>query len=262
MELGLAGKTALVAAASKGLGYACALGLAREGARVAISARTESDIRAAAERIHQETGSEVLAIVGDVTIADDLKRMVEETAVKFGGLDILIPNSGGPPAGTFETLDESNWEMALNSTLFSTTGLIRHALPYMKTAGWGRIIVITSTSAKQPIPGLLLSNTIRAGIVGLCKTLSTEFAQYGITVNNIAPGSYDTDRLKHLHERNAQAAGISFAEARKQAELKIPLGRLGRPEELANAVVFLASEAASYITGQTLLVDGGQTQGL
>lgn len=262
MDLGLNGKVALVAAASKGLGYAVALGLAREGARVALCSRTEADIRQAGEQIAAETGAEVLPLIADVTNPAELTRLAEVTAETFGGLHILVPNSGGPPAGTFETLDESKWQSALDSTLLSTARLIRAALPHIKTAGWGRIIVITSTSVKQPIPGLLLSNSLRAGIVGLCKTLSQEFAPYGITVNNVAPGSFDTDRLKHLHERNAQAAGISFEEARRQAEQKIPLGRLGHPEELANAVVFLASEAASYITGQTLLVDGGQTLGL
>jgi 3-oxoacyl-[acyl-carrier protein] reductase len=262
MELGLEGKVALVAAASKGLGYACALGLAREGAKVAICARTEEAIRNAAKTIHTETGADVLPIAADVTKAEDIERMVAETVATFSGLHIVIPNSGGPPPGTFETLDEEKWRSALDSTLFSTTRLIRAALPHLKTAGEGRIVVITSTSVKQPIPGLLLSNTVRAGVVGLCKTLSQEFAPYGITVNNVAPGSYDTDRLRHLHERTAQTVGISFAEARRQAEQKIPLGRLGRPEELANVAVFLASEAASYVTGQTILVDGGQTLGL
>jgi len=180
----------------------------------------------------------------------------------FGSLDILVSNSGGPPAGTFESLSEEQWQSALDSTLFSTTRLVRAALPGMKASGWGRIIVITSTSVRQPIAGLLLSNTIRAGIVGLCKSLANEYASYGITVNNVAPGSFDTDRLKHLHELNAQKSGVTFAEARQQAEQRIPIGRLGRPSELANAVVFLASEAASYITGQTWLVDGGQTVGL
>ncbi len=256
-----------MAAASKGLGYACALGLAREGANVAICARTETDIRQAAEtilndKIVAERGASVLPLVADVTRADDLRRIVAETVARFGSLQIVIPNSGGPPAGTFESLDETKWQSAIDSTLFGTTRLIEAALPHLKAAGWGRIVVITSTSVRQPIPGLLLSNTLRAGIVGLCKTLSQEFAPLGITVNNVAPGSYDTDRLKHLHQRNADAAGISFDEARKLAEQRIPLGRLGRPEELANAVVFLASEAASYVTGQTWAVDGGQTVGL
>ncbi len=262
MNFGLTGKVALVGAASKGLGYASALGLAREGANVAICSRTESDIRLAANRIKEATGIDALPLVADVTKSEDLSRIVAQTIERFGSLDVLVANSGGPPAGTFESLGEDQWQSALDSTLFSTTRLVRAALPGMKSAGWGRIIVITSTTVRQPIAGLLLSNTIRAGIMGLCKSLANEYAAHGITVNNVAPGSFDTDRLKHLHEITAQKNDVTFAEARKQAEVKIPLGRLGRPEELANAVVFLASEAASYITGQTWLVDGGQTVGL
>ena len=262
MEFGLKGKTALVAAASKGLGFACAMGLAKEGANVAICARTEADVQQAAERIKGETGANILPLVADVTQAADLSRIVEQTAAHFGGLHIVIPNSGGPPAGTFETLDETRWQSAIDSTLFGTTRLIHAALPHLKTAGWGRIVVITSTSAKQPIPGLLLSNTIRAGIIGLCKTLSQEFASYGITVNSVAPGSFATARIDHLLTVRAQTGGITVEEAKKQMEAKIPLGRLGEPEELANAVVFLASEAASYVTGQAWAVDGGQTLGI
>ena len=262
MKLELKDKIALVTAASKGLGYATALGLSREGAKVAMCARTETDIEDAAKRIRDETGGEVLALTADVTLSKDLQRIVSAAVQHFGGLHILVSNSGGPPPGTFETLDEEKWQVALDSTLLSTARLVQAALPHLKSAGWGRILVITSTSAKQPIPNLLLSNTLRAGIVGLCKTMSQEFAQYKITVNNVAPGSFDTDRLKHLYQRNAEAAGITLEEAKRQMEMKIPLGRLGDPEELANAMVFLASEAASYITGQTIVVDGGQTLGL
>lgn len=262
MDLGIRGKVALVCAASKGLGYASALCLAREGAKVAICSRTQEAIEAAAEAIREETGAEVLALVADVTVSDDLHRIVEETTAKWGGIDILVPNSGGPPAGTFETLGEDKWQMALDSTLFSTTRLIRAVLPHMKQAGWGRIIVITSTSARQPIPGLLLSNSIRAGVIGLLKTLSSEFATYGITVNNVAPGSFATDRIAHLLNIRAKDAGTTVDEARKVMEARIPMGRLGQPEELGRAVTFLASDVASYITGQTLLVDGGQTLGL
>lgn len=262
MDFRLQKRVALVAAASKGLGYATALGLAREGAKVAICSRTEADIQKAAETIREETSAEVLPLVADVNNADDLTRIVAETVAAFGALHIVVPNSGGPPPGTFETLDEAKWQVAIDSTLLSTARLIRAALPHLKAAGWGRIVVITSTSVRQPIAGLLLSNSLRAGVVGLLKTLSQEFAPYGITVNNVAPGSFDTDRIAHLIERNAQAANIAQEEARKQMEARIPLGRLGRPEELANAVVFLASEAASYVTGQTWLVDGGQTVGL
>lgn len=262
MDLGIRGKVALVCAASKGLGYASALCLAREGVKVAICSRSKEAIEVAAETIRKETGAEVLPLVADVTVEADLNRIVEETTALWGGVDILVPNSGGPPAGTFETLGEDKWQMALDSTLFSTTRLIRLVLPHMKEAGWGRIIVITSTSARQPIAGLLLSNSIRAGVIGLLKTLSTEFATMGITVNNVAPGSFATDRIAHLLNIRAKDAGTTVEEARKVMESRIPMGRLGQPEELGRAVTFLASEAASYITGQTLLVDGGQTLGL
>ncbi len=262
MDLGLKGKVALVCAASKGLGYASALCLAREGAKVALCSRTQEAIDAAAERIREETGAEVLPLVADVTKAEDLERIVQETVAHFGTVHILVPNSGGPPAGTFETLDDSKWELALDSTLRSTVHLVRAVLPSMKAQNWGRIIVITSTSARQPIAGLLLSNTIRAGIIGLLKTLSQEFAGYGITVNNVAPGSFATDRITHLLNVRAKDAGITVEEAKSQMESRIPLKRLGHPEELGSMVAFLASENASYITGQTLLVDGGQTIGL
>ncbi len=262
MNLGIAGKVAFVAAASKGLGYAVALGLAKEGAKVAICSRTQTEIESAAERIRRQTGAEVLPLVVDVTQAGEIEQAIAATVERFGELEIVVPNSGGPPAGTFESLTAEGWQAGLDSTLYVTTRLISASLPYLKKAGWGRIVVITSSSVKQPIPGLLLSNTLRAGLVGLLKTLSQEFAPYGITVNNVAPGSYDTDRLKHLHEVNAERAGISFEEARKQGTEKIPMKRLGRPEELANVAVFLASEAASYVTGQTWTVDGGQTLGL
>ena len=261
MKLELKDKVALVAAASKGLGCATALGLAREGAKVAICSRTEADIVAAAAKIRAATGSEVHPIVADVCKAGDITRVVAETVATFGRLDILVPNSGGPPAGTFETLDAAKWQTALDSTLLLTIRMIQEALPQLKASSAGRIVVITSTSARQPIPGLLTSNTLRAGILGLLKTLSVELAPYGITVNNVAPGSFATDRIEHLLQIRAKDGGITIDEARKMMESRIPLGRIGRPEELANMVVFLSSEAASYVTGQTMVVDGGQTLG-
>lgn len=262
MEFGLKDRVSLVAAASKGLGFACALGLAREGAKVTLFARTEKSIQEAAHRIHEETGAEVLPLVADVTKPEDIAAAVSQTVARFGALHILVPNSGGPPPGTFASLGEAEWRAAIESTLLSTVRLIREALPHMQQARWGRIVVITSTSVRQPIPGLLLSNTLRTGVVGLCKTLAQELAPYGITVNNVGPGSFDTDRIKLLLERRAQERGISVEEARRQMEAAIPMGRLGRPEELANMVVFLASESAAYVTGQTILVDGGQTVAL
>lgn len=260
MDLGLKDRVALVAAASKGLGYATAVALAREGAKVAVCARTEADIRKAAENIAAQTGAEVLPITADVTNPEDASRIVDETAAHFGALHIIVPNSGGPPAGTFETLTPEQWQTGLDSTLYAVTRMAQAALPHMKAAGWGRIVVITSTAARQPIAGLLLSNTFRAGILGLLKTLSTELAPYGITCNNVAPGSFDTARIAHLLERNARTAGISVEEARRQMESRIPLGRLGDPEELAGVAAFLASDAARYVTGQTWIVDGGLTQ--
>ena len=262
MDLGLKGRAAFVAAASKGLGLAVACGLAAEGARVAVCARTAETVQAAAEQIARETGAETFAVTADVTREEEISAAVKQAAERFGGLHILVPNSGGPPPGTFETLDAAAWQSAIDSTLLSTARLIRSALPYMKSAGWGRIVVITSTSVRQPIAGLLLSNTIRPGIAGLCKTLSQELAGYGITVNNVAPGSFDTDRIAHLLESRSAASGVTVDVARREMEQRIPLGRLGRPEELANTVVFLASDAASYVTGQTWFVDGGQTLGL
>ncbi|CCW35434.1 dehydrogenase of unknown specificity, short-chain alcohol dehydrogenase like [Chthonomonas calidirosea] len=262
MELGLKDRVALVAAASKGLGFACALELAREGAKVALFARTEEAIQAAARRIREETGAEALPLVADVTKEKDIANAVSKTVEHFKALHILVPNSGGPPPGTFASLGEAEWHTAIESTLLSTVRLIREALPHLQQAGWGRIVVITSTSVRQPIPGLLLSNTLRTGVVGLCKTLAQELAPYGITVNNVGPGSFDTDRIKLLLERRARERGISVEEARRQMEAAIPLGRLGRPEELAHMVAFLASDAAAYVTGQTILVDGGQTVAL
>jgi 3-oxoacyl-[acyl-carrier protein] reductase len=270
MRLGLEGKIAFVAAASAGLGYAAAAALVREGAKVAICSRSRERIEGAAAAIvadYEEDGGaaeggEVLPLVADVSQEGDLYRAVDETLGRFGALHIVVPNGGGPPPGDFEALAGEDWRSGLESTLYGTTRLIQAALPHLKSAGWGRIIAITSSAVRQPIAGLLLSNTFRAGVVGFLKTLSLELAGFGITVNNVAPGSFDTERMLLLYERTARKSGISVAEARRQAEARIPLGRLGRPEELASVITFLASEEASYITGQTILVDGGQTPGL
>ncbi|CAI7795926.1 unnamed protein product, partial [Closterium sp. NIES-54] len=262
LTLGLQGRVALVAAASAGLGYHCALAFARAGARVAIFSRSPERIEAAAKKIRGEMeGAQVLPLVADVLKTDELQAVVDATVKAYGGLHVLVANSGGPPPGTFDSVTEAQWQEAFQGTLMSTMRLIQHAVPHMKTASWGRVVVITSTSVKQPIPGLLLSNAMRPAVVGMLKTLSLDLASHGITVNNVAPGSFDTARIANLATKRAEAWGVTAEEARKRMEQQIPMGRLGRPEELANAVLFLASEAGSYVTGQTLVVDGGVTAG-
>ncbi|HEU5086906.1 MAG TPA: SDR family oxidoreductase [Roseiflexaceae bacterium] len=262
MDLGISGKVAVVAAASKGLGRASALELARAGCKVAICARDDAGITDAARVIADETGATVLPFVADMTRADDIASFVAAAAEQLGAPQILVANAGGPPAGSFDQFDDAAWEKAFQLTEMSTVRLIRAALPFMRKTGWGRIITITSISAKQPIDNLLLSNAIRPGVVGLVKTLSTQLAREGITVNNVAPGSILTDRQYQLQEQRAQREGVSVEEAITASGKTIPIGRIGEPEELGALVAFLASARASYITGQTIAVDGGSGRGL
>ncbi len=260
MDLGLRGKVALVAAASKGLGYAVAHGFAREGAHVSIFSRDAGRIGEAAARLRHQTGAEVLAQVADARDTAQVQRVVDETVRHFGRLDILVTNAGGPPGGGFEDFDEQAYLDAIQLNLMSTIRLCRAAVPYLKRQG-GAIVTITSISVKQPIRGLILSNTARLGVVGFAKTLAEELAPYNIRVNNVGPGSTRTDRIIELARQRAEREGISLDEALKDSADGIPLGRLGEPEEFANVVVFLASPAASYVTGQTVLVDGGAYRG-
>jgi 3-oxoacyl-[acyl-carrier protein] reductase len=262
MDLGLRGKVALVAAASKGLGKAAALELAREGAKVAICARTETTLRAAAAEIGETTGSEVLAVVADVSDAGDVERLVQTTVDRFGRLDILVTNAGGPPAGYFLDLSDDAWHAAVELTLMSAVRLCRAAVPHMRKNGWGRIVNIASVSVKQPIDNLLLSNALRAGVVGLAKTLSNQFAGDGITVNSVCPGWTLTNRVAELFAARAREQGVSVKEAERQVTADIPLGRMGQPEELAPLIAFLASGRAGYITGTAIQVDGGYVRGL
>ncbi|MBI2395787.1 MAG: SDR family oxidoreductase [Deltaproteobacteria bacterium] len=259
MDLGLKGRVAFVAGGSKGLGRATAHALAREGASVAICARGEVELHRAAEEIARDTGARVIPLVGDVGKPEDIERLIAKTVEHLGALHVVVSNSGGPPPGTFEELSEDAWREAIDVTLMSTVRLVRAALPHLRHAAFGRVVVITSTSTREAIPGLLLSNVVRPALVGLCKTLARELAQYGITVNNVGPGMYDTERLAKLHGRQAQATSMELAEVRRRAEATIPVGRLGAPEELARVIAFLASEGASYVTGQTILADGGKT---
>ena len=256
MDLGLKGKRAIVMAASRGLGYASAMGLAREGCHLVICSRDEARINAAAETIRQATGAQVRALVADVSSSAEAKRLVDTAVAEYGGLEIVLHNAGGPPAGETLQMTDEQWQKAFEQNLLSLTRIARAAAPEMAKAGYGRVLTIASSSIKQPIPNLALSNALRAGVWGLAKTLSRELAPQGILVNVIAPGRIDTERIAELDQANAQKSGKTIDDVRKASVASIPLGRLGRPEELANLVVFLASQAASYITGQAITVDG------
>ena len=257
MDLGLQERVAIVAAASKGLGKAVALGLAHEGARVALFSRDEAQIRAAGDEIKRETSGDVLPLAADVTREEDLRRVVDATLERWGRIDILFNNAGGPPPGRFEDFGDAEWQKAFELNLLSTIRLTRLVLPSMRERRWGRIITSTSISVRQPIDNLILSNAIRSGVTAMAKTLSNEVAREGITVNTIAPGRIDTERLRTMDAATARKQGISVEEAQRQSEALIPLGRYGDPAEFAALAVFLASERSSYITGQTMLVDGG-----
>lgn len=258
MDLGLKGKIALVAASSKGLGRACAQALAQEGAKVTICARDAAALNAARDGIAAATGAEVLAVPADMTSAADIARVVAETIARFGGLQILVTNAGGPPAGYFMEFDDTQWQAAFNLSLMSGVRLIRAALPHMQAAKWGRIINITSFVVKEPLDNLVLSNAIRAAVHGLAKTLSNQVALDGITVNTVMPGYTQTDRISQLAVATAAKGGKSVEEVLADMGKPIPMGRVGQPEEFGALVAFLASERASYITGTTIPVDGGR----
>lgn len=257
MHLGLEGKRAIVMAASRGLGYASALGLAREGCHLVICSRDASRIEAAADRIRSETGATVHALVADVKDAAEARRLVDAAVEQYGGLEIVVHNAGGPPSGAFSAMTEEQWQQAFEQNLLSFVRIVQAAAPEMKKAGYGRLLTIASSSIKQPIPNLVLSNALRTGVWGLAKTLSRELAADKILVNVIAPGRVQTERIEELDRANAARSGKTLEDVQRQSVSTIPLGRLGTPDELANLVVFLASESASYITGQAITVDGG-----
>lgn len=260
MDLQLHGKVALVAAGSKGLGHAVAMGLAKEGARVALFSRDADRIAAAAAAITSATNAEVLSLVADVRRPEEITAAIDATVQRFGGLDILVTNAGGPPAGSFETVSDDDFVKAIELNLLSTIRLCRAAVPHMKVNG-GSIVTITSISVKQPLDDLILSNTARTGVLGLVKSMANELGKYNIRVNNVGPGPTRTDRIVDLARSRAERDGIPLDQALGYGAAGIPLGRLGEPQEFANAVVFLASPAASYISGQTLLIDGGAYAG-
>jgi 3-oxoacyl-[acyl-carrier protein] reductase len=262
MDLGLKGRVALVAASSQGLGKAIALGFAREGARLALCARTESVLSDTAEEIRRETGVDVLARPVDVTSAGQVRQFVAGAVEHFGQIDICVANSGGPPSKSFAETTIEDWHRAAELNLMSTVYLAREVLPLMQQRRWGRFIAVTSVSVKQPVEGLILSNSIRSGVSGLVKTLAAEYGPYNVLVNNVCPGYTATARLVELAETMAARRGETRREIEAEWSSQAPLRRVGRPEELAGAVVFLASERASYITGISLAVDGGLVKGL
>lgn len=262
MQFGLSGKSALVCAASKGLGKASAIALAAEGANVAICARDRAVLDSALEDIRRLSGGRATAIAADLSKPDDISRVVAGTVKAFGGLDILVTNTGGPRSAPFEALSDADWISAVESMLFSVVRLVRDSIPHMRARGGGRIINITSVSVKQPIDSLVLSNALRAAVTGLSKTLASELAHDNILVNCVAPGYTGTDRVVELSEAIAAREGTTVETVQRRTESKIPLGRMATPEEFGQVVAFLASEPASYITGVTLQVDGGFVRSL
>jgi len=262
MNLGLKDRVALVAASSQGIGRATAEAFAAEGCRVAMCSRNPQTLQAAAEEIRKHYNAEVLAQACDVGDAAAVKSFVAAVAEKFGGVDICVTNAGGPPAKGFlaATLDE--WQRALDLNFLSTVYFAREVIPLMQRKRWGRIVTVTSITTKQPVPDLVLSNAVRAAVVGLVKSLANEFGKDGILVNNVGPGFTATDRLKELAKARASASGKSEQQIFEGWAADAPLQRLGDPREVAETIVWLASERASYITGQTVLVDGGIYKGL
>jgi len=262
MDLGLQGKIAVVAASSKGLGKAVAQTLAREGALVTVNGRDAETLRVTAEEIRSE-GGDVIEIVGDMTTVADIEGLINGTVERRGGLDLLVCNAGGPPSGNFAAFpDDQPWLDAIELNLMSTLRLMRLAIPHMEARGGGSITNIVSTSVKQPIGHLILSNTARTAVIGLTKTVATEYAGKNIRVNNVLPGSTLTGRITSLAQTRADKAGTTAEVIMDEDAKAIPMGRLGTPQEFANVVAFLASDAASYVTGVSIQVDGGNLKSL
>jgi len=262
MDLGLKGRVALVAASSKGLGKAVAEELAAEGVSLVLCARGEAALRATADAIAKRHGVPVHAVAADVGQAGEAERVAREGIARFGTIDILLTNSGGPPPGPFESLTREAWDNAVALVLSSVIEFCRSVLPGMKERRWGRILNVTSIAAKQPVDNLMLSNSIRAAVIGFARTLATEVAPHGVTVNNLLPGFTRTERMVELSEVTAHKDGISTEQALARYAAAVPMGRMGEPREFAALAAFLASERASYITGQSMAVDGGWIRSL
>ncbi|WP_018922059.1 SDR family oxidoreductase [Salsuginibacillus kocurii] len=263
MDLKLSNKSVIVTAASKGLGKATAKEYAQEGARVLLSSRNEEELKKAVDEIRQETGNQQVNYqVCDITDHSSIKTLVQKAVDEYGTVDVLVNNAGGPPAGTFEKFDDEAWQKAFELNLLSFIRLIREVLPHMQDQKEGRIINFASSSIKQTLDNLILSNTFRAGIVGLAKSLSQELAPDNILINTIGPGRIGTDRVAELDETRAEKVGKTYEQVRADTEKAIPIGRYGQPEEFAKQAVFLGSGANTYVTGQTFVVDGGLVKAL
>jgi 3-oxoacyl-[acyl-carrier protein] reductase len=261
MDLHLKGLRALVTGSSRGLGYATAHQLAAEGCNVAVNSRDEEKVSQTAKKIAEETGSRILGYAGDVSDPDVPERLVNQTVKDFGGIDILVTNSGGPPSGPFDSIDEDTWQKALDLSLMSHVRLIRAAVPYLKQSKNASVLTVTSYSVKQPIPNLILSNSIRAATVGLTKSLALELGPTGIRFNSILPAWIETERVYNLMRARAEQNGTTLEDEIAAQSKESSFGRMGKPEEFANAAAFLVSPAASYITGVMLTVDGGMYKG-
>lgn len=265
MDLGLKERVAIVCAASRGLGMATAAGFVREGTRVVICSRDKKRLMGAAREIRSAARNKkavVLPVVADVTKSRDIKNLVATTVKRFGRIDVLVTNAGGPPVGDFSDLDDATWEAGITLNLLSTIRCIREVLPHMQKRKWGRVINITSLTAKQPANDLIISSTVRPGILGLSKVLANQYAKDGITINNVAPGYILTARQEEISKTRADRKGISVAQYREELTRDVPLARFGLPQELAHVIVFLGSAKASYINGTTVSVDGGLIKGL
>jgi 3-oxoacyl-[acyl-carrier protein] reductase len=262
LDLGIRGKVALVSASSRGLGRAIAEELAAEGANLVVCARGEGALSKTADEIRKRSGVEVVDVAADVSDPAGIERVASTALQKFGRVDILVTNSGGPPSGPFESLSAEAWDSAVRLLLTSAVGLARAVLPGMKERRWGRILNVTSIAVKQPIEGLMLSNSLRAAVTGFARTLANEVAPFNVTVNNLMPGYTRTDRVEQLARASAERSGGSAKDTFAKWEKEIPMGRLGEPREFAALAAFLASERASYITGSSIAVDGGWIRSL
>ncbi|MBW6535646.1 MAG: SDR family oxidoreductase [Mariniphaga sp.] len=262
MDLQVEGKVFMVAASSKGLGFGIARELAKNGATVCLASRTKNEVEAAGQKLRAETKATIHASVFDAADAKSIENWVSEVAQAFERIDGLVVNAGGPPPGNFSDFTDENWQAAFNLTLMSAVRMIRGVLPHMRSGGGGSILTITSLSVKEPINGLLLSNVFRSGVASLVKSLANELAYENIRVNNLIPGRIDTDRVKALDKNLSEKQGIPVEKTKQQHESAIPLGRYGTIEEFGKAGAFLLSDAASYITGASLVVDGGLLKGV